>query len=149
MNKKITDTKLKLTEIYKNYRAFYDDCKAAAKSLALSSYCLVLNPKLMTQSDFASKSLPIWQPRYRMEKILTTSNFIICKVGTNYTPCVHTIRLKLVTPQGRVDDLTDIDFESFQGDPSLGLLRGEPQRFLRKLFLLCWNLPQQWLQHKM
>ena len=58
MNKKFSDTKIKLTEMYNKYRAYYD-CKAEAKPLALFSYCLLLNPKLMTQSDFASKSLPI------------------------------------------------------------------------------------------
>ena len=72
--------------MYNKHRAYYD-CKAEAKPLALFSYCLLFNPKLMTQSDFASKSLPIWLPLYRIEKILTNSNYIIRKVGTNYTQC--------------------------------------------------------------
>ena len=128
MNKKFCETQLKLTEMYNKYRAYYD-CKAEAKPLALFSYCLLLNPKLMTQSDFASKSLPIWLPLYRIEKILTNSNYIIRKVGTNYTQCVHRIRLRPVTPQGRIDDLTVINFENFQRDPSLGHYRGEPTLF--------------------
>ena len=128
MNKKFSETKFKLTEMYNKYRAYYD-CKAEAKPLALFSYCLLLNPKLMTQSDFASKSLPIWLPLYRIEKILTNSNYIIRKVGTNYTQCVHRIRLRPVTPQGRIDDLTVINFASFQRDPSLGHYRGEPTLF--------------------
>ena len=82
----------------------------------------------MTQSDFASKSLPIWLPLYRIEKILTNSNYIIRKVGTNYTQCVHRIRLKPDTPQSRIDDLTVFTFENFQ-DPSLGPYRGEPTLF--------------------
>ena len=104
MNKKFSETKLKLTEMYNKYRAYYD-CKAEDKPLALF-YCLLLNPKLMTQSHFASKSLPNWLPLYRIEKILTNSNYIIRKVGTNYTQSVHRIRLRPVTPQGRIDDLT-------------------------------------------
>ena len=58
-------------------------------------------------------------------KILTNSNYIIRKVGTNYTQCVHRIRLRPVEPQGRVDDLRVIDFQNFQRDPSLGQFRGE------------------------
>ena len=114
--------------MFNNYRAYYD-CKAEAKPLALFSYCLLLNPKLMTQSDFLSKSLPIWLPLYRIEKILTNSNYINRKVGTNYTQCVHRIRLRPVTPQGRIDDLTVINFENFQRDPSLGHHRGQPTLF--------------------
>ena len=128
MNKKFSETKFKLTEMYNKYRAYYD-CKAEAKPLALFSYSLLLNPKLMTQSDFASKSWPIWLPLYRIEKILTNSNYIIRKVGTNYTQCVHRIRLRPVTPQGRIDDLTIINFGNFQRDPSLGHYRGEPTLF--------------------
>ena len=128
MNKKFSETKFRLTEMYNKYRAYYD-CKAVAKPLALFSYCLLLNPKLMTQSDFASKSTPIWLPLYRIEKILTNSNYIIRKVGTNYTQCVHRIRVRPVTPQGCIDDLTVINFENFQRDPSLSHYRGEPTLF--------------------
>ena len=83
----------------------------------------------MTQSDFANKSLPIWLPLHRIEKILTNSNYIIRKFGTNYTQCLHRIRLRPVTPQGRDDDLTVINFKNFQRDPSLGHYRGEPTLF--------------------
>ena len=127
MNKKFSGTKFKLTEMYNKYRVYYE-CKAEAKPLAVF-YCLLLNPKLMTQSDFASKSLPIWLPLYRIEKFLTNSNFIIRKVGTNYTQCVHRIRLRPVSPQGRIDDLTVINFENFRGETSLGHYRGEPTLF--------------------
>ena len=43
----------------------------------------------MTQSDFASKSLPIWLPLYRIEQFLTTFSYIIREVGTNYTQFDH------------------------------------------------------------
>ena len=128
MNKKFSETKFKLTVIYNKYRAYYD-CKAEAKALALFSYCLLLNPKLMTQSGFGSKSLPIWLPLYRIVKISTNSNYIIRKVGRNYTQCVHRIRLRHVTPQGQIDDLTVINFKNFKRHPSLGHYRGEPTLF--------------------
>ena len=79
----------------------------------------------MTQSDFASKSLPVWFPLYRNEKILTTSNNINGKAGTNYTHCVQLLRLRPVTPQVRIADLTVINFENFHRNPSLGHYRGE------------------------
>ena len=126
--KKFTETKLKLTEIYNKFGAYYD-CKAEAKPLALFSHSLSLNPRLTKESDFASKSLPIWLPFYSLEKLLTKSNYIICKVGTNYTQCVHRIRSSPVTPQSRVDDLTVIKFESFQRDASLGQICGEQTLF--------------------
>ena len=132
MNKKISETKLKLAELYNNYRAYYD-CKAEAKPLALFSYCLILNPKLMTQSDFAIKSLPIWLPLYRFEKMLTNSNYIIRKVGTNYKQCVHRIRLRPVTPQGCIDNLAVNNFKNFQRDPSLGHYHGEPTLFYESI----------------
>ena len=107
MNKKFTETKLKLTEMYNKYLA-YNDCIAGAKPSALF-YCLLLNLKLMTQSDFASKSLPIWFP-IGLGKIWTNSNYMIRKVGSNYTQCVRRIRSKPVTPKNRVGDLTVINF---------------------------------------
>ena len=128
MKKKCSETKFKLTEMYNKYRAYYD-CKAEGKQLALFSYCLLLNPKLMTQSDFASKSLPSWLPLYRIENFLTNFNYIIRKVGTNYTQYVHRVRLRPVIPQGGIDDLTVNIFEKFQRDPSLGHYRGEPTLF--------------------
>ena len=125
MSKKFTETKFKLTEMYNKCRVYYN-CKAEAKPFALSSYCLLLNPKLMTQSVLLVNRGQFWLPLYRIEKILTISNYIFRKVGTNYTECVHRNRLRSVTPQGRIDDITVNNFENFQPDPSLGHYRGEP-----------------------
>ena len=50
-------------------------------------------------------------------------------MGTNYTQCVHRIRLRLITPQSRVDDISVLAFKIFQRDPSLGQFRGEPDLF--------------------
>ena len=61
-------------------------------------YCLLLNPSLLTQSEFVGKSNTIWLSLYRVEKILTKSNYLIRKVGTPYTQCVHRIRLRPITP---------------------------------------------------
>ena len=128
MNKKLIETKLKLTETNNKYRAYYD-WEAEAKPLAPFSCCLLLHPKPKTQSEFASKLLPIWLLLYGFEKVLTNSNYIIRKVDTNYTQCVHRTRLRPVTPQIRVDDLTVINFEIFQRDPLMDHYRGEQTLF--------------------
>ena len=56
MLQKFFEAKSKLTEMYNRYRAYYD-YKAEAQPLKQFSFCLLLNPKLMTQSDFSSKYL--------------------------------------------------------------------------------------------
>ena len=124
---KVSETKYKLTERYGKNRAYHDS-KAEAKPVALFTYFLLLNPKLMTQSVFASQSLPIWLPFYRFEKILTSFNYIVRKVGTKYTECVHQILLRPLTPQGCIDDLTVINSKTFK-DPSMGHYCGKPTLF--------------------
>ena len=79
----------------------------------------------MTQSDFSSKLLPNWLPLYRVEQVLTNSNYIIRKVGTKYTQFVHRICVRPVVPQYQVDDLPQSDPDKFQRDPMLGRFRGE------------------------
>ena len=39
-------------------------------------YGLLLNPTLLTRSDFAAKSTTIWLSLYRVEKILTKSKYL-------------------------------------------------------------------------
>ena len=67
MKQKFAETKSKLIDAYHQYRNYYDT-KAEAKPLELHSFCLLLNPKLMNQSDFGSKSMHVWLPLYRVER---------------------------------------------------------------------------------
>ena len=83
----------------------------------------------MTQSDFASKSLPIWHLFCRIERVWSNSNYILGKVGRNYTYYVHRICLRPMTLQGRIDLLNVIQFENVQRDTSLVRFRGEPTLF--------------------
>ena len=53
-----------------------------------------------------------------MEKVLTYSNYIVRKVNTNYTQCVHRIRLKPIKPNEIPEDLEVVKPENFQPDPS-------------------------------
>ena len=128
MLEKFKETKKNLISSYHKYRGYYDQ-KALAQPLKVESFCLLLNPLLTTQSDFGSTSMQVCIPLYRVEKVLTNSNYINRKVGTNYTQCVHRIRLKPVDPQHQPDDVDPIDPTKFQTDPSLGKYRSEPGLF--------------------
>ena len=83
---------------YNKYRHFYDQ-KASAAPLKKHSFCLLLNPNLSNTNHHMGKSLTKWLFLYRVESVLTNSNYIVRKVGTNYTQCVHRIRLRPITPQ--------------------------------------------------
>ena len=120
-------TKSRLLDAYHKYRTYYDK-KAAAKPLANQQYCLLLNPSLLTQSDFAAKSATIWLSLYKVEKVLTKSNYLIREVGTPYTQCVHRIRLRPITPNYDIDDIS-VTTDDFRPDPSLGKYRSEHELF--------------------
>ena len=120
-------TKLRLLDAYHKYRTYYDK-KAAAKPLMQHQYCLLLNPSLLTQSDFAAKSNTIWLSLYRVEKILTKSNYLYRKVGIPYTQGFHRIRLLPITTNYRVEDI-QLTVDDFLPDPSLGKYRSEHEIF--------------------
>ena len=128
MLEKFKETKQNIIDAYQRYRGYYDQ-KALAQPLNLHAFCLLLNPKLTTQSEFGSHSKQVWIPLYRVEKVLTNSNYLIRKVGTIYTQCVLRIRLKPIVPQQAPDDLENLDPTTFMTDPSLGKYRGEPELF--------------------
>ena len=128
MQKLFSETKINLIHRYHQYRRYFDE-KAAAQPLNLFSFCLILNPKLMNQNDFGNKSMNVWIPLYRVEKVLTHSNYLIRKVGTNYTQCLHRIRLRPYEPLESPVDLQQIDPKLFVPEPALGKYRQEPELF--------------------
>ena len=65
---------------------------------------------------------------YRVEKILTKSNYSIRKVGTPYTQCVHRVRLRPITSNYQVEDI-QLTVDDFRPDPSLGKYRSEHEMF--------------------
>ena len=121
MNMNVFEANLRLTAMYNENRAYYD-CKVEAKLLGIFFYCLLFNPKLMTQSHFVSTSLPIWLLFYRNEKVLTKFNYIFHRFGTNYTKRVHKIRLRPVKPLGGIDNLTVKFFQKNSEIPIVGKL---------------------------
>ena len=124
---KFSHTKSRLLDAYHKYRTYYDK-KAAAKPLVQKQYCLLLNPSLLTQSDFAAKSCTIWLSLYKIEKVLTKSNYLIRKIGTPYTQCVHRIQLRPITPNYDVEDIS-VTQQDFKPNPSLGKYRSEHEIF--------------------
>ena len=128
MLEKFKETKDNIVSSYHRYRGYYDQ-KALAQPLVLHSFCILLNPLLTNQSDNRNKSLQVWLPLYRVEKVLTNSNYIVQKAGTNHTQCVHRIRLRPIKPQYPPEDIEPIDPKQFVIDPSLGKYRSEPGLF--------------------
>ena len=84
--------------------------------LALHSFCLLLDPKTSSEVAMFDKLQTKWLQLYRVEKILINNNYIVRKVGTNSTQCVHRIRLRPIEPKFAVNDLSLIDPAAFTTD---------------------------------
>ena len=117
MMQKFGENKEKLTTAYLKYKKYYDQ-KASAKPIQDKSFCLLLNPKLLEQSTVIASQVQKWLPLYKVENVLTDSNYIIRKVNTNYTQGVHRIRLKPIKPSETPEDLEVTNPTNFQPDPS-------------------------------
>ena len=122
------ENKQKLLDSYQRYRNYYDQ-KSAAQPLRKHTHCLLLNPRLTTQRDFTQKSVQTWLPLNRVEQVLTNSNYIIRRVGANYTQCVHRIRLRPLKLENPPEDLENVNPENFEADPSRRTTRNEPELF--------------------
>jgi hypothetical protein len=110
---------------YNKYRTYYDQ-KADAKPLAVNDYCLLLNPRVILQAPRTSKMETTWLPTYKVEKKLTNHNYIVRKVGTRYTQCVHRVRLRPFQPKYAVADLPPNEQKPFVADPTTKSRFGEP-----------------------
>ena len=90
----------------------------------------MLNRRLTTeQTAFSFKLIQKWLALYRVERVLTDSNYLIRKIGTNYTQIVHRIRLRPINPPYQVTDIGNINPDYFQTDQTLGPYRGEQDFF--------------------
>ena len=76
-NERFSEVRDSTLRAYYQYRQYYDR-KAAAHPLKKLSFCLLLNPKLVKSTDQMGKSLQKWLPLYRVEQVLTNSNYIVC-----------------------------------------------------------------------
>ena len=118
----------------------YFDRYAQANTLPLHSYCLILNPELDTQKQTLNKMDCKWIGFFRIEKCMSHQNYLVRKIGTNHTQCVHRIRLK---PIGKLPhDLTDIehvDKTKFVQDPEFSEQYLEPTLFDKFREQVLWE----------
>ena len=89
---------------YHNYKAYYDR-KAKAQPLKVNDLVFLLDPKYDSQGCKEEFKTFHWKGPFKVMKMLSDSNYIIRKVGTFKTQCVHRIRLKIFKPEFSVKDV--------------------------------------------
>ena len=95
-----------ILQAYHKYKKYYDR-KAQALPLKVNDYTFLLNPKLTTQSDKINFHDFKWEGPSKVIKVLTNFNYIIRKVGTFRTQCVHRMRLRPFTPNAPIPDIEE------------------------------------------
>ena len=126
-----------LLKSFNKYR-YYFDRKAKAVPLKVAEYCLLLSPKLSNEHEKFSNMQCKWMALYKVEKVLTRSNYLIRKIETNRTQVVHRVRLKL---QYIVQDV-EVKEENFVADPLDPEILREPELFdncIDEVLYSPWN----------
>ena len=77
-----------------------------------------MNLKLLEQSTVIASQVRKCLPLYKLEKVLSDSNYLIRKVNSNNTQCVHGFRLKPIKQNETPENLEVINPGNFQSDPS-------------------------------
>ena len=115
VNDKYQQVNDNILQAYHKYKKYYDR-KAQALPLKVNDYTFLLNPKLTTQFDKISFSDFKWEGPFKVIKVLTNFNYIIRKVGTFRTQCVHRMRLRPFTPNAPIPDIEE-DSNRLFADP--------------------------------
>ena len=106
LNSKFKETHANIIKAFHKYKAHYDR-KAQASPLKVNDFVFLLNPKINSQF----KKLPFnkfkWEGPYKVVKVLLHSNYIVLKVGTFKTQCVHKLRLRPFVPHDHIEDVID------------------------------------------
>ena len=89
---------------YHKYKTYYDR-KARAQPLKKNEFVFLLDPKYDSQRSKEEFKTFHWKGPYKVMKVLSDSNYIIRKVGTHKTQCVHRMRLRLFKPEFPIDDI--------------------------------------------
>ena len=103
MSQRFANARQNLVTSYHQNSKIYE-WKCAASPLELYSFCLLLDPKVTNPKTSSEKQKSKWLSLFRVEKILTHSNYLVRKVGTQYTHLVNRIRLRPIKPQFVVHD---------------------------------------------
>ena len=131
-------TKELIVKSFNKYKEYYDR-QAAAAPLKLHEYCVMLSPKLSNEHEKISNLQCKWNGLYRIEKVLSRSNYVVRKVKTVHTQKVHRVRLKPIIPQYEIKDLANIDSKQFIPDPLLPEALREPKIFDSSLEEMLYN----------
>ena len=115
MNEVFSITRDATISAYNKYRLFYDK-KANASPVKKHRLCLLLLPELSNVNTHMSRSLTEWLPLFRIEQVLTNSNYFFRKVGTLFPQCVHRIRLRPIIPQISVEHLLSVNPQDLKPD---------------------------------
>ena len=89
---------------YHKYKMYYDR-KARAKPLKVNDFVFLLDPKYDSQRSKEEFETFHWKGPYKVMKVLSDSNYIIRKLGTHKTQCVHRMRLRPFKPEFPIDDI--------------------------------------------
>ena len=89
---------------YHKYKTYYDR-KARAQPLKVNEFVFLLDPKYDSQRSKEEFKTFHWKGPYKVIKVLSDSNYIIRKVSTHQTQCVHRMRLRLFKPEFPIDDI--------------------------------------------
>ena len=71
----------------------------------MNEFVFLLDPKYDSQRSKEEFKIFHWKGPYKVMKVLSDSNYIIRKVGTHKTQCVHRMRLRLFKPEFPIDDI--------------------------------------------
>ena len=115
LNAKFKETHTNIIRAFHKYKAYYDR-KAQASPLKVNDFVFLLNPKISTQSEKLPFDSFKWEGPYKVVKFLTQSNYIVRKVGTFRTQCVHRMRLRPFVPHEPIEDIHD-DAARHYSDP--------------------------------
>ena len=91
-----------IVSAYHKYKMYYDR-KARAQPLKVNEFVFLLDPKYDSKRSKEEFKTFHWKGPYKVMKMLSDSNYIIRKVGTNKTQCVHRMRLRLFKPEFPID----------------------------------------------
>ena len=92
---------------YHEHKAYYDR-KARAQSLRMNDFVFLLHPKYDSQRSKEEFKTFHWKGLYKVLEVLSDNNYIIRKVGTLKTQCVHRMRLRPFKPDCRIDDISKL-----------------------------------------
>ena len=115
LNAKFKETHTNIIRAFHKYKSYYDR-KAQASPLKVNDFVFLLNPKIGQQSEKIPFNSFKWERPYKVVKVQSQSNYIIRKVGTFRTQCVHRMRLRPFVPHDPIEDIHD-DASRHYSDP--------------------------------